>query len=314
MDRAERTGLGVAAGGHLLLLAILSIGIAHRVPPVRPVQEVMDVQLVEAVGLKSAAPAPASEPPRQMEAPEAGPPKEAVPPPPSPTPPPPKPAPAKPPTPVAEPKPTPAPPKPAPAKPAPPKPPVIVVKEAPAPPVKAAPAKPAPAKSQSSKLLPDILKDVRSTARSESARDAARSERAAGPKIGPDFLKGVLNASAGKGEKARATLTGAQMNGLAAAIKRQVQPCYDLGALGGTPAMQIATVLQLRFNPDGSIAGTPQLVEQTGVNAANRSYAQQMVEVSRRAVLRCSPLKLPAELYAGGWENITMGFIPGQMQ
>jgi hypothetical protein len=39
-----------------------------------------------------------------------------------------------------------------------------------------------------------------------------------------------------------------------------------------------------------------------------------MVEVSRRAVLRCAPLKLPAELYAGGWENITMGFIPGQFQ
>jgi hypothetical protein len=264
--------------GHLALLAILSIGIAHRVMPVKPVQEVMDVQLVDAIGLKSAAPEPASEPPRQMEAPEVGVPKEAVPPPPSAAP--------------------------APALPAPPKP-VPVVKEALAP-----PAKPAPAKPQLSKLLPGILKDVRSTAKSESAQ----ADRAAAPKIGPDFLKGVLSASAGKGEKARATVTGAQVNGLAAAIKRQVQPCYDLGALGGTSAMQIVTVLQLRFNEDGSVAGTPQLVEQQGVNAGNRVYAQQMVEVSRRAVLRCSPLRLPAELYAGGWENFTMGFIPGQMQ
>ena len=45
------------------------------------------------------------------------------------------------------------------------------------------------------------------------------------------------------------------MNGLGAAIKRQVQPCYELGALGGTPAMSIVTVLHLRFNPDGSVAG-----------------------------------------------------------
>jgi len=278
MDRAERAGLGVAAGGHLLLLAALSIAIAHRVLPVKPVQEVMDVQLVDAIGLKSAAPAPASEPPRQIEAPEVGVPKDAVPPPSSAAPAPPVPVPPK---------------------------PVPVVKEALAP-----PAKPAPAKPQLSTLLPGILKDVRSTAKSESAK----ADRAAAPKIGPDFLKGVLNASAGKGEQARATLTGAQVNGLAAAIKRQVQPCYDLGALGGTSAMQIVTVLQLRFNEDGSVAGTPQLVEQQGVNGANRVYAQQMVEVSRRAVLRCAPLRLPAELYAGGWENFTMGFIPGQMQ
>jgi len=55
------------------------------------------------------------------------------------------------------------------------------------------------------------------------------------------------------------------------------------------------------------------VVEQTGVNAGNRSYAQQMADVSRRAVLRCAPLKLPPELYEGGWEEIEMGFIPGQM-
>ena len=55
-------------------------------------------------------------------------------------------------------------------------------------------------------------------------------------------------------------------------------------------------------------------IEQTGVSEGNRAYAKQMVEVSRRAVLRCAPLRLPAELYAGGWENITMGFIPGQLQ
>ncbi len=300
MERAERAGLGVAAVGHLALLAILSIGIAHRVMPVKPVQEVMDVQLVDTIGLKSAAPAPATEAPRQMEAPDAGPPKDAVPPPPSPEPTPPKPVPPK-----------PAPPKPAEpvAKPVPPKP--EPVTKAPAP-----PAKPTPAPEKPSRLLPDILKDVRSTAKSESARQdaATKAERAAGARIGPDFLKGVLNASKGKADTARATVTGAQANGLAAAIKRQVQPCYDLGALGGTPAMQIVTVLNLHFNADGSLAGTPQLIEQQGVNAGNRAYAQQMAEVSRRAVLRCSPLKLPAELYAGGWENFTMGFIPGQMQ
>jgi len=286
VDRADGAGLSAAVIGHLALLAMLTLTIAHRKPPAVPRADVMDVQLVDAIGLTSSAPAPAAEQPRQVEAPELGPPVDAVAPPPSLTPPAPQPPAPKPPAPVAK----------------------DVIAEL---------AKPAPAKPQpqpSKQLLPDLLKDLRTTARTESERDASR-ERAAGARIGPDFLKGVIGASPAKGAAApRASLAGPQLNGLAATIKRQVQPCYDLGALGGTSAMQITTVLQLRFDPDGSIAGTPQLVEQRGVNAGNRAYAKQMEEVSRRAVLRCAPLKLPAELYAGGWENITMGFIPGQMQ
>ena len=103
------------------------------------------------------------------------------------------------------------------------------------------------------------------------------------------------------------------MNGLGAAIRRQVQPCYELGSLDGTAAMQIVTVLRLRFNPDGSVAGTPQVTEQTGVNDGNRSYARQMAELSRRAVLRCAPLKLPSDLYKGGWDDLDIGFKPNQM-
>ena len=265
MDCAERIGFGGAVAGHALLFAALSLTIAHRIPPARPMPDAMDVQLVDDVGLRSAAPEPASEAPQEAQAPDVGPAMEAPPPPATPAPP------------------TPAPPK------------AIAPSSVPAP----TPAKPAPAKPA---LSSDLLKDIRS---------AAKTERATGPRLGPDFLKGVIGASAGAGISARAAVTGPALNGLAAAIKRQVQPCYDLGGLGGTPAMQIITVLQLRFNPDGSVAGTPQLVEQEGLNDANRRYAGQMIDVSRRAILKCAPLKLPPELYAGGWENITMGFRPG---
>jgi len=265
MNRSDGYGLTVALAGHALLFAALTLTIAHRTPPTKPVEDVMDVQLVDKVGLKSAAPEPATEAPQEGTAPDLGPVQEAA----------------------AVPPPTPAP---APERPAIPQP---------------TPAPPAAAKPKPTKLSSDLLRDLNA---------AAKAERASGPKIGPDFLKGVLGRAAGKGEHARAAISGAAVQGLAAAIKRQVQPCYDLGSLGGTPAMQITTVLQLRFNPDGSVAGTPQLVEQQGVNSANSRYAAQMVDVSRRAVLKCSPLKLPAELYEGGWENITMGFIPGQMQ
>jgi outer membrane biosynthesis protein TonB len=290
MERADRTGLAVAITGHVLLFAALSLSIAKRSPPVNAPAEPMDVQLVDDVGLRSAAPVPATEPPQEMQAPDSGAPQEAPPPPPEAAPPPPpKEAPPKPPEKTA---PSPAPAKPEPAKPAPPKP------------------KPAP-----SRELSDILKDVKSTAKKEQAgSDAkAKAERAQSAKVG-DLLKGVIGASAGRGENARASVTGAAMNGLAAAIKRQVQPCYELGGLGGTPAMQIVTVLRLRYNPDGSVAGSPLMVEQTGVNAENRAYAQQIAEVARRAVLRCAPVKLPAELYEGGWDDLNFRFTPGQMQ
>jgi hypothetical protein len=278
--RSDQKGLGLAVVAHLLLFAALTLTIAKRVPPVQPPVETMDVQLVDAVGLRSAAPVPATEAPQEMQAPDQAPPQEAPPPAPSPTPPTPKPAEAKPlPTPVS-----------------------------PVPPIK---PKPQPA----AKPLTDILKDVRAKARSEQAGSDARSkaDRAASEKVG-SLLKGVIGASAGKGETARAAISGAAMNGLAAAIKRQVQPCYELGGLGGTPAMQIVTTLRLRYNPDGSVAGNPQVVDQSGVNAGNRAYAQQIAEVARRAVLRCSPVHLPAELYQGGWDDLNFRFTPGQMQ
>jgi len=280
MQRTDQKGLGLAILAHLLLFAALTISIAKRVPPAQPPVEAMDVQLVDAVGLRSAVPNPATEVPQEMQAPEQAPPQEAPPPAPTPTPPTPKPAEANP---------TPTPPSPVPA-----------VKPKPQPP---------------SKPLSDILKDVRATAKSEQAGSDARAkaDRASAEKVGA-LLKGVIGASAGKGENARAAITGAAMNGLAAAIKRQVQPCYELGALGGTPAMQIVTTLRLRYNKDGSVAGNPQIVEQTGINAGNRAYAQQIAEVARRAVLRCAPVHLPAELYEGGWDDLNFRFTPGQMQ
>lgn len=276
MERADRNGLGFAIVGHLLLFAALTIGIAKRVPPARPPVEAMDVQLVDAVGLRSAAPQPATEAPQEMQAPDQGTPTEAPPP-----------------TPSA------APPEPAKEKPAP-------VAPSPAPAVKPKPP---------SRPLSDILKDVQSKARNEQAGSnaQAKADRAAAVRIG-SLLKGVIGASAGKGETARAAVSGAAMNGLAAAIKRQVQPCYELGGLSGTSAMQIVTTLRLRYNKDGSVAGNPQLVEQTGINDGNRAYAQQIAEVARRAVLRCSPVHLPAELYEGGWDDLDFRFTPGQMQ
>lgn len=293
IDRAERAGLGVALVGHVLLFAALSLSLfsTARLPPIT--QEPMDVILTDDIGLRSSVPEPAVEPPAPSVAPEVGAPEEPAPAP--------EPEPA-PPAPAPTPKPTrsdvPAVPKPAPApKPA---------------------EKPEPKKAEdlTDRRRPDkATSRTRATtpARSNTAAGTATAEKPRGSRLGQDFLKGISDAPAGKAQTPRAAVSGQAMQGLAAALVRQFRPCYELGSLQGTPAMSIVTTLRLRYRKDGTVAGTPEVAEQTGVNESNRSYAQQMSEVSRRAVLRCSPVRLPAELYEGGWDNFNLRFVPNQL-
>ena len=295
MERSEKIGLGVALAGHVVLFGLLSVGFLATPHPLEMKATPIEVTLSDQVAMEAEAPQ-STEAPAQSVAPDQGKPEEAAPPapvkaPPEPTPPLPKPA---------EPQPAPRP-KPAEvARPAPPKP-------KPAPPAKPTPkkqaAKPAPAKAQPA--------PAKATGKSPTATAA----KARGSRLGPDFLKGISDQpSKSKTQTPRAAKVGARdIASIAGLIRRQVQPCYDLGSLGGTSAMDITTVLRLQFRRDGSIAAAT-VSEQDGVNDDNRGYAKQMGELSRRAVLRCSPLKgLPPELYDGGWADFDMGFIPRQL-
>ena len=293
MERAERYGLGVAAVGHVALFVALSLSLFSARVPRPPVADTMDVQLVDKVGLTSAAPQVAQEAPAPSQAPEQGPPTEAAPPPPAPAPKPaPKPAPPKPePKPEVKPEPKPIPPKPE-AKPAPEK-----------------PAKPAPAKQPPKKsgLSSDFLKDL--------PKDTPGKDKPKGSRLGADFLKGLSpDKSPGKANAPHASQVSAQsMAGLVALIAAKVKPCYNPPA-GGADAGQIVTMLSIRMNRDGSVASvTPGA--QSGVNASNQAYARQMADAAVRAVRRCSPISgLPAELYQGGWDDFDFRFRPELMQ
>ena len=189
--------------------------------------------------------------------------------------PPPQPAPPKP-LPKAEPVPAPSP-KPAPktAKPEPAK---------PAPPV-AKPAPPAPAKPVKSKAT----------------------------SLSTDFLKGIPVAkSTGKEVAPRAALSPIQVNGLQSLIAGQVKPCYTIPT-GGTDIMSIVSKIRLRLKKDGSIAIAPELMANSGITSANQPYLRQMNEAAMRALQRCAPYKLPADLYEGGWDDIAFNFRPAQM-
>lgn len=88
---------------------------------------------------------------------------------------------------------------------------------------------------------------------------------------------------------------------------QQVQRCYRAPRVGGS-AKRIGTVLLVRFAPDGTLIGLPELVRQTGITPENMALAPQMAEAARVAVIRCTPVVLPPELYKGGWDEFQLTF------
>ena len=61
------------------------------------------------------------------------------------------------------------------------------------------------------------------------------------------------------------------------------------------------------LNPDGSLAGRPQLVGQRGVNDTNKAQAGRHGEQAIRAVQLAAPFNLPGEYYAA-WNTVALDF------
>jgi hypothetical protein len=91
----------------------------------------------------------------------------------------------------------------------------------------------------------------------------------------------------------------------------QLRPCYRSPPVA-SEARQISTRLRLHFAPDGSLAALPQLVSQENVTPENRAYAARMAQAATAAVIGCAPVRLPAELYRGGWDEFDLLFRLGR--
>lgn len=333
MSGAERAGLVVALAGHALLFALLSTGWSKPPAPPVPTTPPIEVSLVKEVTLEATAP-PTVAPPAPSVAPDVGDPEDAAPAAPPPAPPEATPEPAVKPEPV---KPAPAQPAPKPvkadrvaaAKPSPPPKPVPVARPAvvkpaakpqPAAPAKlAAAAKPrpaAPAKvATAAKVQPAAAKPVARSSRltglgsslAAGAKADATAPRARGRRLGDDIVAG-LSADAPR-RPAPAAAPGAKPGpfptaSIQQAIARQIQPCADRQVNPGPGANRIVTTLNIRLNPDGTLAATPRMVRQGGTDGENERYAQRVVDLGIAAFRGCTPLRLPADYYqtaAGGW-------------
>lgn len=265
MRRADATGLGVAAAGHVLLFGVLSLGLITAPKPVPPLTQPVDIQIVDEVGLKDTVPNPSPVEPAPSVAPEMGPPVDA-------------PAPEPAPTPLA--KVAPAPPKPVPPKPA-------LKGATPAPAAKPLP-KPAPKAASKPAAAPP---------RPKLALDLPRPGGAVprGSRLGADFLKGVSDRpNASTAQTPRAAAGPAVEASLAREVLRQLKPHWK--APTGADAEQLRTTLSISLTRDGQVASV-RVIETTGVTDSNRGQVRLHQEAAVKAVRLAAPFVLPAELY-----------------
>lgn len=279
MRRDELAGLALALAAHAGLVAWLAL--SPPSPRPLPVPERMEVTFSKDIAEKSTSP----EPKAQAQAAPAVAPVLAA-------------------NPVPEPAPSPAPPVPAP----PPPKPAPIVKPEPAPrprPVAhsmeaAKPVKPQPEKQKSAPEKPVPEKPAK-------AKPDARPAGGGGSRIGSDFLKGAPGADA----KGKATTPPAQAMGpavksaLIAAVSRQIRPHWRQP--DGVDVDKLSTTLEWDLNPDGTLAGNPRFVSQSGANAANQPQAERHKEQAIRAVRLSAPFDLPPDLY-DGWRHMRFTF------
>ncbi|SFO95108.1 energy transducer TonB [Qipengyuania nanhaisediminis] len=240
----ERTGLLIAIGLHLALLAALLVQALMPAAEI-PQTERMTVSLAEDVGLEATAPEPVPES-RAAIAPE------------------------------------------------------LSDSPAPAPEMLEAPDTP-----QVDRPTPQVqpnpapARETRPQPRREQPREQAqprRTERSGGSRVGDNFLAGAGDSTTTNETRVPASQIGASAKAsLVQRISREIKPHWQPPS--GPEVEQITTFLRFQLNPDGSLAGRPTVVRQTGVNDTNRAQAGRHGEQAIRAVQLAAPFELPEEYY-----------------
>lgn len=140
------------------------------------------------------------------------------------------------------------------------------------------------------------------------ARTRRRPDAPAGAsRVGSDFLKGIPGGETrGAAQNPPAARVGPQVAAsLRQAVARQLKPRWI--APQGAEADQLVTLVRFSLNRDGTLAGRPSVVSQSGVTDANRAQQARHAEQAIRAVQLAQPFDLPDEFYAQ-WKTVTSRF------
>ena len=277
MEKSETIGLGIAAAGHVLLLALLSLqlGKGIELPPPSPS---ITVQLSDEIGLESTAPNPTQEPaplvtPDQGEIEPAQSPPDTLPSPfdsppdnARPTPSPERPAPARP---TASPKPKPQPK----SKPSPPK------------------ADPKP----------------RNTPAPKSNSKSADTPKPRTSRLSGNFLDGTSDSKSDSTDTRPAAKAGAaEMAALEREIARKLKPHWV--APTGADAELLITRVSWSMDTNGRVTGRPSCRQTGKVTASNKPQVDLHCERAKAAIMKAQPFStLPGKFY-DVWKNVVFNF------
>lgn len=106
-------------------------------------------------------------------------------------------------------------------------------------------------------------------------------------------------------------LTFRQKIDLAEKVRSQLMPCWNPPPAVGSASASVR--LRFRLDRDGRVVGQPMQSGVTGQNQASAAYINLLTNSGRRAVLMCSPLRLPPELYEA-WAEVEVEFDPRDLR
>lgn len=137
-------------------------------------------------------------------------------------------------------------------------------------------------------------------------RPTTAARPAGGSRVGADFLDGVGESTTTRESRVPASQIGASAKAsLFQAIAKELRPRWQPPS--GPEVEQLVTKLRFRLNTDGSLAGRPEVVRQSGLTNTNRPQAGRHAEQAIRAVQLAAPFDLPEQHYEA-WKTVTVDF------
>ncbi|GGD94357.1 hypothetical protein GCM10011390_11390 [Aureimonas endophytica] len=190
-------------------------------------------------------------------------------------------------------------------------------KPAPKPVVKPAPPKPevaqadkAETQKSDSKAKEKPKKEVAAKASEEKSdfnADEIMAQLTKAKPSGGGAKRSTESASLGSKVTTGTKLSRSQVGQLQGMIQEQMAKCWNPPA-GIEAGESLKVAIKIHFNPSGEVEGVPEIT-QGGGSGAQRIAAEAAI----RAIRRCAPFNLPAEMYAGGWEVTNLNFDPSEM-
>ncbi len=166
-------------------------------------------------------------------------------------------------------------------------------------PVERAVAKPAPKPSP-------VSREPRRRPDAPSQKERSTPKPAGGSRIGADFLPGSGDSTTTRETRVPASQIGASAKAsLFQAIAKELRPKWQPPS--GPEVEELVTKVRFRLNSDGSLAGSPEVVRQSGITDLNKPQAGRHGEMAVRAVRLAAPFDLPEEYYEA-WKVVTVDF------